>query len=335
MQSILITGASGFIGSFLVEEGLNRGFEVWAAVRPTSSREYLTDARIHFIELDLSADEPLRAQLAAHVKAHGAWDYVIHAAGATKCARKSDFFRVNTDGTLRLARLLLEEKALAGRFVFMSTLSVFGPIHERSYNPIKLTDHRRPNTAYGRSKMQAERGLAKIQGLDYVMLRPTGVYGPRERDYYEIAKSLKGHFGVGMGYRRQAITFIYVRDLVAAAFSALTRGKCGKGYLLTDGGEYTSRQYCDLLQREMHQSFVFHYTSPVWIAFLICAICGGLASLFGRTALLNLDKFRIMRQRNWTADISESIEDLAFSPKYTLEMGVRESVAWYKKHGWL
>ncbi|MBS5613960.1 MAG: NAD-dependent epimerase/dehydratase family protein, partial [Prevotella buccalis] len=89
-MSILITGASGFVGSHLVDEALQRGMEVWAAVRPSSSRRYLQDERIHFIELDFSSEERLVQQLEGH-----AFDYVVHAAGVTKCVHPDDFHRVN------------------------------------------------------------------------------------------------------------------------------------------------------------------------------------------------------------------------------------------------
>ena len=94
MKSVLITGASGFIGSFIVEEALRRGFEVWAAMRRSSSKQFLTDPRIKFIELNLSSEETLREQLKGHD-----FDYVVHAAGVTKCIDKRDFFRINTEGT--------------------------------------------------------------------------------------------------------------------------------------------------------------------------------------------------------------------------------------------
>ena len=86
MEKILITGASGFIGSFIVEEALRREMEVWAAVRKSSSKEYLSDPRIHFIELNLSSEDDLRRQLEGH-----AFDYVVHAAGVTKCIHRDDF----------------------------------------------------------------------------------------------------------------------------------------------------------------------------------------------------------------------------------------------------
>ena len=245
MHKILITGASGFIGSFMVERALAEGMEVWAAVRPTSSRRYLQDGRINFIELDLADSTHLHQQLDEHLQAQNgrSFDYIIHAAGATKCRRAEDFFSINAESTERLATCLLATGALTetGRLVFISSLSVMGPIHEKDYKPICEADLARPNTAYGASKLQAEALLADIKGLNYVVLRPTGVYGPRERDYAMMADSIRRHIDFAVGYKPQVITFIYVADLVEAAFLALTHGKSGRQYFLTDGKEYTSR----------------------------------------------------------------------------------------------
>lgn len=333
--SLLITGASGFIGSFIVEEGLRQGYDVWAAVRRSSSRAYLQDERIHFIELDLSADDTLRRQLEDHVREHGAWQYVVHAAGVTKCRHVEDFERVNTDGTVRLARLLIETKALAGRLVFISSLSICGALHEKDYAPLTEDDVPQPNTAYGRSKYAAELALKEMTDLDYVVLRPTGVYGPRERDYYLMAQSIAKHVDFAVGYRRQVITFIYVRDLVAAVFAALTRGQRGFAYFLSDGSEYSSRTFSLLLQKAMGVRHVLHITAPLWFLRLLCAVCGTWAGWRGKTTTLNADKYNIMKQRNWRCDISPARRDLGYEPHYSLEQGVSEAVAWYKKEKWL
>ena len=337
MKSILITGASGFIGSFLVERGLEAGMNVWAALRATSSRKYLTDSRTQFIELDLGHDERLRAQLKAHAEQHGPFDYVIHAAGATKCRRPEDFQKTNAEGTLRLALSLLETGALRpeGRFVFLSSLSVCGPVHEIDFEPITENDTPLPNTAYGRSKLQAERYLADVPGLNYVVLRPTGVYGPRERDYFMMAKSIRQHVDFAVGFRPQVLTFIYVADLVEAAYLALDHGPRGAVYPLSDGRQYTSRTFSDLLQLELGVKRVVHLTAPLWVLWLVSCIAGKAAALLGRTSTLNLDKYRIMRQRNWKCSIEAARRDLGYRPQWPLTRGVRAAVEWYKAEGWL
>ena len=337
MKSILITGASGFIGSFLVERGLEAGMNVWAALRATSSRKYLTDGRTQFIELDLGHDERLREQLQAHAEQHGPFDYVIHAAGATKCRRPEDFQKTNAEGTLRLALSLLETGALrpGGRFVFLSSLSVCGPVHEIDFEPITENDTPLPNTAYGRSKLQAERYLADVPGLNYVVLRPTGVYGPRERDYFMMAKSIRQHVDFAVGFRPQVLTFIYVADLVEAAYLALDHGPRGAVYPLSDGRQYTSRTFSDLLQLELGVKRVVHVTAPLWVLWLICFVAGKTAALLGRTSTLNLDKYRIMRQRNWKCSIEAARRDLGYRPQWPLTRGVRAAVEWYKAEGWL
>lgn len=335
--SILITGASGFIGSFLVERALTEGMDVWAAVRPSSSRRYLTDSRIRFIELDLGDDTRLRGQLETHVSRNGAWDYVIHAAGATKCRHDDDFRRTNTEGTLRLAQLLVRTAALRRRFVFISSLSVMGAVcDDRPDAVIDDSCMPQPNTAYGRSKLEAERGLSAIPDApDYVVLRPTGVYGPRERDYFLMAKSIARHVDFSVGYRRQDLTFIYVRDLVEAAFLALHRGRRGGCYFLSDGHTYSSRSFSDLLQRHMGVRRVLRVKAPLWVLRTMCFVAGRMSRLAGTASTLNMDKYNILKQRNWKCDISPARRELGFEPVWPLESGMAETIGWYKKEKWL
>ena len=215
-KKVLVTGASGFIGSFLIEGGLERGMQAWAGVRRTSSRKYLQDKRIRFAELNFGDKQKLKEQLAVHKQEHEGWDYIIHCAGVTKCLHKEDFDKGNYQATVNFVEALKELDMVPERFMYISSLSIFGPIHEQDYAPISEQDEAQPNTAYGVSKLKSEKYLQSLTDFPYVIYRPTGVYGPRERDYFLMAQSVKQHVDFAAGFKRQDITFIYVKDLVQA-----------------------------------------------------------------------------------------------------------------------
>ncbi len=331
MKKILVTGASGFIGSFIVEEALKRGFETWAAVRKGSSRRYLQDSRIRFIELDFDDPDGLRGRLAGI-----GFDYVVHAAGATKCLHAADFFRINTQGTKHLAAAVAATCPGLKRFVFISSLSVLGPVREAApYTDMTAADTPRPDTAYGRSKLEAERILDGMQGFPFIVLRPTGVYGPREKDYFMMAESIKKHVDFAAGLRPQDLTFIYVKDLVGAVFLALERGNIGSRYLLSDGRVYSSRAFSDLIRRELGNPWLLRIKAPLWLLRIITAAGEGVGRLTGRLTALNNDKYKIMRQRNWRCDIRPAVAELGFSPRYGLAEGVHEAMQWYKENKWI
>jgi nucleoside-diphosphate-sugar epimerase len=337
---ILITGASGFIGSFIVEEALRQGLETWASVRKSSSKAFLQDERIHFIELNLSSEEALKEQLQGH-----AFDYVVHAAGVTKCLHKEDFRRINTEGTMNLVRAIMELKMPLKRFVYISSLSIMGAIREQQpYTEIQENDTAQPNTAYGKSKLEAEEWLSRLNKelgarneelLPYVILRPTGVYGPRERDYFMMFKSIKAHTDFAVGYQQQDITFVYVTDVVQAVFLALEKGKTGRRYFLSDGAVYQSSTFSNLIRKELGNPWWIRITAPIWLLRII-TFCGEyFGRMTGKVTALNNDKYNIMRQRNWRCDITPAKEELGYEPKVQLEEGVKRSVKWYQENGWL
>jgi nucleoside-diphosphate-sugar epimerase len=330
---ILITGASGFIGSFIVEEALRQGFETWAAIRKSSSKAFLQDERIHFIELNLSSEEQLHEQLKNHQ-----FDYVVHAAGVTKCLHQEDFFRINTEGTKNLVSALLDLQMPLKRFVYISSLSIMGAIREEQpYREINERDKAQPNTAYGKSKLEAEQWLdsQKEKLFPYVILRPTGVYGPRERDYFMMFKSIQAHTDFAVGYKQQDITFVYVTDVVQAVFLALEKGETGRRYFLSDGEVYQSSTFSNLIRKELGNPWWIRITAPLWLLRII-TFCGDrIGHMTGKITALNNDKYHIMKQRNWRCDIQPAIDELGYKPEYTLERGVPLTIKWYKDNGWL
>ena len=331
-MKILITGASGFIGSFIVEEALKRGLDTWAAIRKSSSREWLQDERIHFIELNLSSKTQLVEQLRDQN-----FDYVVHAAGVTKCLNKADFHRINTEGTKNLAEALLEVGMSLKRFVFVSSLSIFGAIKEQQpYEAICENDSPQPNTEYGRSKLAAEHCLETLaKRLPYIILRPTGVYGPREKDYFIMAKSIKQHSDFAVGYKRQDITFVYVEDVVQAVFLALEKGKNGRKYFLSDGEVYQSATFSNLIHEALGRPWWIRITAPVWVLRIVTFLGEYIGRITGKVTALNNDKYNILKQRNWRCDIQPAIDELGYQPKVQLEEGVKKTIQWYRDHKWL
>ena len=167
------------------------------------------------------------------------------------------------------------------------------------------------------------------------MLRPTGVYGPRERDYFLMAKSIQNHLDFAVGYRRQDITFVYVKDVVQAVFLALDHGKSGRKYFLSDGQVYQSSTFSNLIHNEIGRPWWLRITAPVWLLHIVTFFGEQWGHLTGRMTALNNDKYNILKQRNWRCDIEPAVDELGFHPQYTLEQGVKETVAWYKDNHWL
>lgn len=328
-QSLLITGASGFVGSHLVEAALAAGYDVWAGVRPSSSRQWLQDGRIHFITLSLGDADSLKKEIRHFADSHDGqgWDYVVHAAGATKAANEEAFMQTNCEGTRNLAQSLADLHLEPQRFVLMSSLSAV---------PMKdgLPCGTVAPTAYGRSKYQAEQSLLAILPAS-VILRPTGVYGPRERDYFLMAKSIRRHVDFAVGFKPQQITFIYVSDLCQATLQALTAGVPGHIYQLSDGLTYNSRQFSLLLQQEMGVRRVLRITAPLWLLKAVCYAGQWISALTHKSTPLNKDKYNILKQRDWQCSIALAAKELAFRPVYQLPRGVAETVAWYKLNKWI
>lgn len=335
-MKVLVTGASGFIGSFLVERGLELGYEVWAGMRGGSSKRFLGDKRVNFIELDFSSLDKLESQLVLFRDKCGGWDYIIHAAGVTKCVDKKDFFRVNYEGTKHFVDAIARVGMQPKKFIYLSSLSVYGPAREeRPYSPILESDTPQPNTEYGKSKLLAEQYITGKAKFPYIILRPTGVYGPRERDYFQMAVSIKKGVDFAVGYKPQVITFIYVKDLVNAVYLAIESAVENRCYFVSEPFGYSSRAFSDYIQAELGIKRVLHIKAPVWLLKVISLCSERISRMRGKPATLNSDKYYIMKQRNWLCDTAPIQQELGFKAEYNLEAGTREAIKWYKEEKWL
>ncbi|MGL5635476.1 MAG: NAD-dependent epimerase/dehydratase family protein [Bacteroidales bacterium] len=335
MQRILVTGAGGFIGGFIVEEALNRGFETYAGVRKSTSREYLSDSRIQFIDLPFHNRGALARKLQECRDQFGGWDYIIHNLGATKVKKTEDFDKINYEFARNFVETLIELNMQPKQFLYISTLGVLGPGNESTSDPITHQNASGPNTAYGRSKQKMEIYLKSLTDFNYVIIRPTGVYGPREKDYFLMFKTIKSGFNFIPGFKEQYLTFIYVKDLVKALFLCIDKEICRKEYNLSDGQCYTSSLFCNIVKHRLNKQRVVNIKLPLILVRGVSIVAENIAKIAGKTSTLNGDKYRIMKQRNWNCDISDLKKDTGFHADYDLKRGVEEAISWYEENQWL
>nr|NIP80739.1 NAD-dependent epimerase/dehydratase family protein [Gemmatimonadota bacterium]NIQ55904.1 NAD-dependent epimerase/dehydratase family protein [Gemmatimonadota bacterium]NIU79040.1 NAD-dependent epimerase/dehydratase family protein [Gammaproteobacteria bacterium]NIX45654.1 NAD-dependent epimerase/dehydratase family protein [Gemmatimonadota bacterium]NIY09955.1 NAD-dependent epimerase/dehydratase family protein [Gemmatimonadota bacterium] len=217
MAEILITGATGFVGSHLVEALARRGEGARALVRRTSDVSLLARYGIEPVVGDIDDFDSLRTAL-------GDADTVLHLAAATRALDDDTFFRVNARGTRRLVDAMVADGG-GRRLVYLSSLAAVGPSGGR---PVRPDDEPRPLTAYGRSKLEGEREVRDRTGLEGVVLRPPAVYGPRDRDLLTFFRLARRGVLPTVGPPGREVQLIHAADLASALLAAArARGVCG------------------------------------------------------------------------------------------------------------
>jgi len=327
MKKILITGASGFIGSFLVEEAIKRNYDVFAGIRNTSKLTYLKDSRIQFFKADLANKEAIKSSLTQF----GKFDFIIHNAGVTKSCSKSNFNKVNYQYTRNLIEALYETNTIPHKFIQISSLAAYGPGDEKTLKPINLTDTPSPVSYYGKSKLKTEQYIALLKDFPYLIFRPTGVYGPREKDYYVMYKSIKQGIETYVGTSDQHISFIYVKDLSCLIIDSLSSNIIGKSYFVSDLKNYTAKEFSQIIKKELNvKTLKIVFPKPIvkFIAFLSEHIS---CFILKSSPTLNTEKFKEISQKNWLCDSSALVKDFNFRPEYNLSKGLDETIKWYKK----
>jgi len=334
MQNVLITGASGFIGSFLVEEGLKNGYQVYAGIRKSSSRKYLGDPRIRFIEFDFSSREKVMETLETCKQGNLRFQYIIHSAGLTKARKKEDFHNINFGNTVNFIEGLIQTAMVPEKFIFLSSLAAYGPGNASTGEPVRLSDEPHPIELYGKSKLETERYITGLKNFPWLIFRPTGVYGPREKDYYVFFQTINRGLEPYIGFKKQILTFIYVRDLVRLIFIAMNSPHVQKAYFVADGKEYPSELFADITKKALGRKTI-RITVPLSIVKTIAMAGEALAGLWGSIPTLNTDKYNVLSSTNWRCEVDPLFSDFGFIAEYDLEKGVQEALAWYKKEGWL
>lgn len=328
-KTLLVVGAGGFIGGFICGEGLRRGFDTYAGVRESTSRRYLGDPALHIVDFDYDSPSDLGRQL-REAAPEGGWDMVIYNLGATKALNFGDFNRINFEYLRNFTEALERNKLMPEKFLYMSSLSALGEADEKNYTPIDSTTVPHPNTRYGLSKIKSEMYLETHPEIPWTIFRPTGVYGPHEKDYLMMIECIDRHFDFGVGYRKQLLTFIYVDDLVGAMFDALASDKTlHRKYIISEPRAYTQTEFRAIVAKALGRKAVVPIKLPLWAAYVASYVAEKWSHISLKPSTLNRDKFKIMRQRNWNCSVAEAEADFGFHADYPLERGIEETVKAY------
>jgi nucleoside-diphosphate-sugar epimerase len=261
-------------------------------------------------------------------------EQVFHLAGVTKAVHEKTYFEVNAFGTENLIHACLENNPRIQKFIYLSSQAAAGPC--RNGNKKKESDQCKPVSPYGQSKQMGEElAMAHAQELPLLILRPSAVYGPRERDIYTFFKLLSKRIKPCLPSKDQHISLCYVEDIIQAILlAAQVKGSSGEIFFLSDGQDYRLEEIGDIFAQAMGVT-TFCIRVPEWMIIGMASFSEYLSKLSGKPPLLNKGKVEEILQRNWVCDITKAKTALGFEPHISLAQGAKLTFEWYKKENWL
>lgn len=321
---VLITGASGFIGSRLRDALIAAGSDVVAIRRPGSppSKEGRS------VQADYACLEDLERIVGDEKPT-----YVLHVAGVTKGVSYQDFQKGNVMPTRNLLTALGRAHVDLKRFVLVSSLTSYGP--SATSAPHREADPPRPVEYYGQSKLEAERVVEEESaGIPWTILRPSGVYGPGDVDYFNLFKSAMRGWNVFFGNRDRLMSVIYVDDCVRGILEGARHPSSeGKGYFLTSDEQVSWEQFQSEIVRVVDRR-VRTIDLPSQLV-TVAALGGELATRIDKKPrLLNLQKAKMGAQQAWTCVGDAARRDFGFRAEIEISEGIRLTHEWYEAKGW-
>jgi len=323
----LITGGTGFIGSHLAEALIRKDVRVRCLLRKTSDLKWLKDLPLEFVHGDYNDKASLK-------KAVKGIDWVFHLAGVTKAIKEEAYFAVNGLGTENLVHACLENNPHLQKFVYISSQAAAGPNRNRLSK--KESDSCEPVSFYGRSKRMGEESvLAHAHEVPVLILRPSTVYGPRDKDFFALFKCLSRRINPCPFGSDQHLSLCYVEDIIQGILLAVeSHAKSGEIFFISDGNDYRMEEIGDVIAQAMGIT-AFRIRIPKKILFGIACFSEYLSKVIEKPLLLNMDKAEEMIQENWVCDIKNAKILLGFEPRVPLAEGARLTFEWYRKEGWL
>jgi nucleoside-diphosphate-sugar epimerase len=323
----LVTGATGFIGSHLVEALLDKNVEIRCLVRKESNRRWLEGREVEFCVGDCRDRDSLPASVSGV-------DCVFHLAGVVRARGYEDYFLSNSICTRNLLQACLRNNPGLDRFVLVSSQAAAGPSPDG--RSLKESDVAQPISAYGWSKLLAEKEVLEMKSnLPVMVVRPSPVYGPRDCDFLSLFKMVKLGLRPVIGREERYLHLTYVRDVVEGIWLASKcEHTCGGLYFLADDRSYNWREIGQILGRVFNKK-TRQLTIPKSISWLIARIAEFWAALLRRPATLNREKRREMLARYWLCETTRAKEELGFRIDHPLPVGAKRTIQWYRDNGWL
>jgi len=319
----LVTGATGFVGSHLVEALQRAGHDVTALARSPAKAAPLEKLGIRVAQGDLGDDAGL-------ARAAAGQDVVFHVAGLTAALSENEFYRVNRDGTA--AVVAAAARGGVRRVVFFSSMAAAGP--SAPGRALMGDEPARPVTQYGRSKLAGE---AAVQdgSVPWTILRPPMVYGPRDREVLKVFQTAKLGIAPVFGDGSQELSAVHGADLAAAALACAPAERAiGRIYYPCHPQTFTSAGFVHAVGTALGRR-VLVLRVPLPLGRLALTATGGVARVLGRATILTRDKANEFFQPAWTGDPTRCIGETGWAPRIAIEPGLKETCTWYRSAGWI
>ncbi len=332
---IALTGATGFLGSHIADVLLDDGMDVRASVRSSSNLRWLEGKAIETMTLDLTSKEDCLKFLAG-------CDGVIHCAGVVSSTNEEAYQQgnvVTTETLLEAATELWGNDSISTSvtdpkpaFIFISSLAAHGPAGIN--HPAQEHNICQPITAYGRSKLEAENIVAEARWpFRRAILRPPGLYGPRDKDFLPLLKAASMGFSARIGLSMSGLSLVHGKDAARAAVALLKTESAAGPYFVDDGQRgYNWDELAEALGKMAHRK-VRTLTIPLFLLKIAAALVGNKRA--SRSPVLNGDRIADLSTPGWVCDGRLLVEDTGFYPEFKADKGFTDTMAFYKEHGWL
>jgi 2-alkyl-3-oxoalkanoate reductase len=323
---VLLTGATGFVGTHVADAFARAGFAVRALARTAERARRLAGSGFEIVLGSLADDDVVTA-------ACRDVDVIVHLAALTHARTSVEYERVNVEGTKRLLDAALAARPGPRRFVYLSSLAAAGPCVDG--RGVTAADVPRPLTAYGRSKLAGERVLLDAADrIEVAILRAPAVYGPHDTDLYHFFRLARfGVVPVPTGPERP-LQMVHVADLAAALVRAVTVDRVSGVYHIAERRMYTWEEVGRLVGAAVGRR-VRVLRVPAGLIAGLAAASEWLAGLAGRSSIFNRDKAREMLAPGWLCETESARADLGYEAGIGLADGLRATAQWYRDEGWL